>query len=236
MNDEREWLEPVTVEVGGEATWLAGELRLCLDQIDFRSGGSRWRLPRFLSKPAELPTSGICSIAVRLAAPSRPLFPYGSLSGFPAAFPMVYGPFREDSPLLAAQRGAIFEITTIVEGGRAAVVRAGRSRSAPDIGIHGDLNALDPAARRFVAWWLELPSVEAWSMPRVGPLLHNRIDGYGLTLTPLSTGSLAVSFHRDAAHYFVRTYGGCLVAEERWYGPFVESAGGYARASTTATV
>ena len=232
MNDEREWLESVTVAVGGEATWLGGELRLCLDQIEFRSGGSRWRLPRFLGgKPAELPASGICSISVRLAAPARALFPYGSLSGFPAAFPMVYGPFHEDSPLLAPQRGAMFEITTIVDGGQAAVVRAGRSRSAPDVGVHGDLNALDPAARRFVAWWLELPRGEAWSTPRVGPLPYGRLDGYGLTLVPLSTGSLAVTFHRDADRYFVRTHGGCFVAEERWYGPFVERDRGYALAS-----
>ena len=231
MNDEREWLEPVTVAVGGEATWSGGELRLCLDQIELRSGGSRWRLPRFLGgKPAEAPTSGICSISVRLAAPSRALFPYGSLSGFPASFPMVYGPFHEDGPLLAPRRGAMFEITTIVDGGRGAVVRAGRSRSASDIGAHGDLQALDAAARRFVAWWLELPGGQAWSTPRVGPLPYQRLDGYGLTLSPLSTGSLAVTFHRDGDRYYVRTYGGCFVAEERWYGPFVERAGGYALA------
>jgi hypothetical protein len=228
VNDEREWLESMTVAVGGEVTWQSGELRLCLDQIEFRGDGSGWRLPRYLGgKPAE-PATGICSLAVRLATPWRPLFPYGSLSGFPAAFPMIYGPFDEDAPLLSHRRGAVFEITTIVDEGRGAVVRAGRSRSAPDVDVHGEVRALDPLARRFVAWWLELPSNDAWASPRVGPLPYKHLEGYGLTLSPLSTGSLAVTFHRDGDRHFVRTYGGCFVTEERWYGPYVERGGGFA--------
>jgi hypothetical protein len=242
------------VAAGGEASWRGGELRLWMDRIELRLDRieiERGWLARLLGRRDPPVVRTVCEIHARLATPDLPAFSWGNTTEFPAGFPMLvvpslsshYGPwvghsidpffapwkwpFRDDGPLLAVQRSPMFEILEIVENGTAAFVRAGFAETSPDLAIAGDLTALDPAARRFVSWWLDQRSAERWAGARRGALGYPPIPGYELRLWPRSTGSLATSFHRDGDRYLVRTYGGCLQPDENWYGPFVESRGDY---------
>ena len=218
------WLESIKVVPGGEATWQGGELRFWLDRIDIRIGIQRGRLARLLGRR---PAPTMCELDVRLATPGRPAFPSGTTTELQAGFPVRFGQFVDDAPLLAARRGVVFEIHSVVESGAAAIVRAGLTEVQPDVTVAGDLAALDPAARRFISWWLDQTSTERWAGARNAALGYPPIPGYGLRLMPMSTGSLATTFHRDHERFFVRTYGGCLSPTETWYGPFIVGGSGF---------
>jgi hypothetical protein len=226
------WLESIKVAPGGEASWHGGELRLWLDRIGIRSEIQRSWLARLFGRP-DVPA--MCEVSARLAMPGRPAFACSITAEFPSGFPALFGPswmpsrwpWRDSAPLFAVQHGATFEVREIVENGAAAIVRAGLTETQADIAVTGDIAALDPAARRFVSWWLAQPSAERWAGAGNAALGYPLIPGYGLRLIPLSSDSRTATFHRDGERFFVRTYGGCLRPEENWYGPFVEGDGGY---------
>jgi hypothetical protein len=248
------WLESIKVAAGGEASWQGGELRFWIDRINIgldRIDIERGWLARLLGRRDPPVVRTVCELGVRLATPDHPAFSWSNTTEFPAGFPMLlvpsstssYGmsfghandpffaawkwPYRDDGPLLAVQRCAMFEILEIVEDGTAAFVRAGFAETPPDLAIAGDLTVLDPAARRFVSWWLGQRPAERWAGARRGALGYPPIPGYALRLWPRSTGSLVTSFHRDGDRYLVRTYGGCVRPDENWYGPFVENKDDY---------
>lgn len=216
----REWLEAVTVPVGGEASWRGGELRLWFDDL----GLERGVFARLLGIDTE--PEG-CRLSLHLATRDRPRFPYRSAVAFPAGFPLICGPFHDDGPLFAAERAALFEIRALDHRQGRAHVRAGYEVSPPDIDVHGDLSALDPEAQRFIRWWVELPGSLRRSGTTERVFAWTEIQGFRITLSPRISGAPNVTFHREGRRFFVRTIGGCVVSKEDWYGPFVVRGDAY---------
>lgn len=225
MFERVEWLESQPIACGAEASWRDGALRCRLDLVQYEPSEGSW-LSKLLGRR---PQPAGWSIAARIVTPTHPEW-FWRVDTRRYSFPVRSEPLFRAESLLAPRRGFMFELLELLEGGSGVRVRAGSVEAPPDARAHGKLETLDPAARRFASWWLESAGESRWLNEREGAFGHPAIPGFGLRLSPMSTGSLETTFHREqngGEHFFVRTYGGCLYPREAWYGPFVERAGTY---------
>ena len=100
---------------------------MCVEEVTLeRSRLDRWLRRR--NAPA------LCRLTARMVIEDRPPLGHSVVTGFPAGFPLPFGPFPADGPLLAVQRAPLFEIVTLFPDSDQAELRAGYASVAPDAG------------------------------------------------------------------------------------------------------
>ncbi len=212
-----EWFEAQQVRLGEEVSWQGGALRLRFDYFNVSRPGL---LERLLDGPV-----GLANLGVHLTTPAQGTLKTGCQTGTHRMFPCKFGPYGQQTSLRGPKRGVVFELSSLIDN-RTALVRAGTEPLPSMLATHGSLESLDSEARSFIGDRLDREDMIGAEIPRPREPLE-AIDGFSATLAPMSTGSLAVTFHRSAGRYFVCTFGGCVAPVETWRGPFVSSDHGW---------
>lgn len=220
------WLEEQTIRRGTEASWDGGALKvgfLSAAPRPDRGWLARWRAWR---AGPDRPMPYLLQLSVTTPGSFERLCWVAAAAPTPA--PIDIATTFEDGPPFAPQRGATFELRELHADAAAVVVRAGSVIAPSRHRREGDLDALAPEARAFIAWWLAAAPDDLGAARRASlghpPLDHRILYDAG------SPGQHTTTFHRAGHRFYVRTYTGCLGPMELWYGPFTAHGDRFARA------
>jgi hypothetical protein len=221
MSEQTQWLERLELAPGRIAEWEGGRLRLEVRHVEPLLARERWWSRKqvvmgyWLSLQATTPAHGSFEHRCYVARDGTGASTIWPPPDFSARFEPTLTPFFEICEVVDAEAGRV-------------QVRAGYAPLPPTAAASGDLASLDAAAQRFITWWQQASPdrapVSAQGAMQPPPA---RIEGYAVVTDMHSSARQEVTFHRSGEQYYVRSYGGCIVPMELWYGPYVAGASGY---------
>lgn len=203
--------------LGGEVSWEDGAIRLALLGIAAKRRRRGWFSSQQVLERYE--------VQLRVTTPGHGGFLYTAQLTPPTSKYLV-GPFHEVSGgLFTPARYARFQIDEVREDEARVFVSGELVEEPADTERSGALTALAPEACRFVEWWQQTSYDVQWAEVEGAKVeAPVALEGYELRIGTRTSASRRVTFHRSGAYFYVRSYGGCYAAFERWHGPYITSA------------